>query len=338
MRVLLALLVCFTAVYADTVEVDSGDVLHGEVEKLANGKLFLDTDYAGTIEIDWDKVVAVESDARYQLETEPGRRLRGELSMQSGVVVVNTEDVEQKAPATLVEEIVRLEDDRLPGFWETLNGSVGVGYTFTRGNSDQTQGSLTARARYRRDKYSAQGDLSSIFAALDDSERQSRHALQTRYDRFLTPKMFAFGLGALERNDRQRLDLRSRAGGGFGWKVANGGGRRFDVLGGFTYTNEQFRAAEGHALPRRSTGEGLVGFEWHSSQLWGVELSTRLTAHPNLVQQGRYRVEYDSGASVPLVGNFKWDVSLFDRYDSAPPRDDLQRNDYGMVSTLGFAF
>jgi hypothetical protein len=103
-------------------------------------------------------------------------------------------------------------------------------------------------------------------------------------------------------------------------------------------TNEQFRADEGKLLPRKSTGEGLLGFEWRSSRYWGVELSTRLTAHPNLVQNGRYRVEYDSGAVIPLIAGFTWNVNLFDRYDNKPPRDDLERNDYGMVSTFGFTF
>jgi hypothetical protein len=175
-------------------------------------------------------------------------------------------------------------------------------------------------------------------ADIDDAERQSRHALNTRFDRYLSPKSFAFALAAFERNDQQQLDLRSRVGGGFGWNVVKERDRTFDLLGGFTLTNEQYRAEEGDLLPRKSTGEGLLGFEWRSSRLWGVELRTRLTAHPNLVQTGRYRIEYDSGAAIPLVAGFTWNVSLFDRYDNKPPREELERNDYGMVSTLGFSF
>jgi hypothetical protein len=91
-------------------------------------------------------------------------------------------------------------------------------------------------------------------------------------------------------------------------------------------------------LPRETTGEGLLGFEWKNSQLYGVRLYTRLTAHPNLVQNGRYRIEYDSKAQVPLMKGFSWTVGLFDRYDSDPPRENVLRNDYGMVSTFGFSF
>ncbi|MDA0206607.1 MAG: DUF481 domain-containing protein [Acidobacteria bacterium] len=341
MRFLLILL-ALTAAYADTVVVDTGDRLNGEIEKLEDGKLSLQTSYAGTIRIDWEEVVEIQSDASYQVETESGLRLRGAMRLQGAYVVVGGDDPDNapsnEAAATLVTSIVRLENDEPPGFWETMEGSVGVGYNFTRGNSDQTQASLAARGSYRHDGYTLRGDLNSIFANIDDSERQSRHALNTRFDRYLSPKSFAFAVAAFERNDRQQLDLRSRLGGGFGWKVIKERDRTFDLLGGFTLTNEQFRAEEGDFLPRKSTGEGLLGFEWRSSRFWGIELSTRITAHPNLVQTGRYRIEYDSGAQIPLIAGFNWNVSLFDRYDNRPPREELERNDYGMVSTLGFSF
>lgn len=336
MRYLL-LLLALSIAHADTVTVDSGDRLNGEIRKLENGKLHLSTTYAGTVLIDWEKVTELTSTGTFQLETETGRRLRGSVALNDGSVQVAGEE-DTVAAATLVTEIVRYENNKPPGFWETLDGGIGVGYSFSGGNSEQSQASLTGRGDYRQDHYALHGDVSSIFATLDDAERQSRHALNTRYDRFLSPRFFAFGIGALERNNRQRLDLRSRLGGGFGWNVVKQRDRTFDVLGGFTLTNERFRAEEGELLPRRSTGEGLFGFEWASSALWGVRLSTRLTAHPNLVQQGRYRVEYDSSAQIPLIAGFEWSVSLFDRYDSRPPQENVQRNDYGTISTLGFSF
>ncbi len=322
----------------DTVVVDSGDELHGEVEKLEAGKLFLKTSYAGTIQVAWSKVVDVDTNAEYQVETETGRRFRGLVQRTGGATSVVVEDVKVDLDSPDVVHLVRMVDRKPPGFWETLKGSIGVGYSFTRGNSQQTQSSLAAEGSYRRDNFELKSDLNSIFSKQEEAEATSRHALNTRYDRFLTPRAFAFALSSFERNDRQLLDLRSRLGGGFGWKVEDSRKASFDLLGGVTYSNEQFRQEDGEMQPRQSTGEGLLGFEWQSTRLWGVRLTTRLTAHPNLVQTGRYRIEYDSSARVPLVAGFSWKVSLFDRFDSDPPSNDVQRNDYGMASTLGFSF
>lgn|GEM_PF-2344415 len=335
-----ALLLSFSALASgDTVTVDNGDELNGTIAKVEKGKLHLRTEYAGTIQIAWEKVTGIESDGRYQIEAETGKLYRGEMRRDSEEVAVVEEDVERPLQSVEVISMVRLEPgDDPPGFWRTLDGSGGLGYSFTRGNSEQTQTSISGEADYRRENYKLQADLTSILAEQEGAEATSRHALNARYDRFLSARAFAFGVTGFERNDRQKLDLRSRFGGGFGWKVVKSRDTEFDLLGGATLTNEQFRNGEGEMIPRNSTGEGLLGFEASTTRLWGVKLSTRLTAHPNLVQTGRYRVEYDSSARIPLVAGFTWNVSLFDRYDSEPPRDGVLRNDYGLVSTFGVAF
>jgi len=339
LRSLLLLLLAPAYLAADTVTVDTGDVLHGEVMKIEKGKLSLKTSYAGTIQIDWAKVTDVSTDALYTVEVETGRRYRGSVRKYGETLAVQDEDVEVAIKTPTVISAVRMDEDaEPPGFWKTLQGSIGVGYSFTRGNSEQTQSSLAAEGAYRQEKYKLQGDLNSIFSRQENAEATSRHALNGRYDRFLSERAFAFALTSFERNDRQKLDLRSRFGGGFGWKVQRTPKVEFDLLGGVTATNEQFRSPEGEMMPRETTGEGLFGFEWKSTQLWGVRLTTRLTAHPNLIQSGRYRIEYDSSARIPLVSGLTWSFSLFDRFDSDPPREDVLRNDYGLVSNFGFAF
>lgn len=333
------LLAMVSILSADVVTVANGDELHGDVVKIEKGKLQLKTDYAGTIQIDWDQVVDVATDARYTVEVQTGRRYRGSVRKVGETLAIQNEDVEVALKTASMISAVRMDEDaEPPGFWKTLQGSIGVGYSFTRGNADQTQSSLAAEGSYRQENYELQGDLNSIFSSQEDAETNSRHALTGRYDRFLSEHAFAFALTSFERNDRQRLDLRSRFGGGFGWKAKRTPKVEFDLLGGATATNEQFRSPEGEMLPRDTTGEGLFGFEWKSTQLWGVRLTTRLTAHPNLIQSGRYRIEYDSSARIPLVSGLTWSVSLFDRFDSDPPREDVLRNDYGLVSNFGFAF
>ena len=324
---------------ADTVTVANGDQLNGRIEKLDDGKLFLKTDYAGTIRIDWEEVVAVDSDALYQVELDTGRRYTA--AVERGEEEVRLVEGNSTLPLASVQVVAidRLKDNgKPPGFWDVLEGSAGAGYSFNRGNSRQTQASLSAEGAYRAANYQAKADLTSIFSRTDDARPTNRHALDLRYDRFLGAHAFAFALAGFERNDRKSLDLRSRFGGGFGWKVMDSKKNEFDVLGGVTSTNERFRRNEGEMVPRRATGEGLVGFEWKATRFGGVRLSTRMTAHPNFVQTGRYRIEYDSSARIPLVAGLTWRLSLFDRFDSAPPREDVQRNDYGMVSTFGLSF
>jgi putative salt-induced outer membrane protein YdiY len=323
--------------HAASVQLTNGDRLTGQVEGLTAAKLALKTPYAGSVKIDWTQIKAlIVDEMNVMVEVESGRRYIGRIEKENDILIIEKDDVRNEILTRDVVSLVPMTDSEPPGFWKLLEGSFDVGYSFTRGNSSQTQSSVGARGQYRTQTYKAQGQLSSIFSETDDAAPTSRHAADARLDRYVTPEMFLFGLTGFERNDRQNLDLRSKFGGGFGWELLDTKKSQFSVLGGFTYLNEQFRAVEdGEEPPRTSTGEGLLGVEWQTIPFMNVRFSTKLSVHPNLIQGGRYRVEYDSALRIPLLSSFNFSVSLFDRYDSRPPSVDVKRNDYGMISALG---
>ena len=53
---------CATVVVADVVVLKEGSRIHGTVERLANGKLLIKTDFAGALEIDAALVETIETD------------------------------------------------------------------------------------------------------------------------------------------------------------------------------------------------------------------------------------------------------------------------------------
>ena len=136
----------------------------------------------------------------------------------------------------------------------------------------------------------------------------------------------------LERNERRLLDLRSRLGGGMGWRVRSTGNTKLSLLGGAAYVHERLRD---QANP--STFESFGGLEWSTSLLGVVSLDTQLTIHPNLLDGSDVRVEYDGTLRVPIGGNFTYSLRLFDRYDTRPAAM-VERNDYGVVTGPGVVF
>lgn len=323
---------------ADIVTVRNGDTLSGEIQGLGKGKLALKTSYAGTINIAWDQVVSVASDKALEIEVSTGKRIRGVIEQSNGHLAVTYEDVSTDVDTVDIVGIIPMEDGDPPGFWDVLNGSVDLGYSFTRGNSRLNQSSVGISGDYRREGYKLQGDIRSLFSQQNDAPTVSRHTANGRYDLYLSPRSFSFALAGLERNDRQRLALRSTAGGGFGWSLVKSKANELAVLGGVTFINEQFQLnANGEMPPRNSSGEALAGVEWDTTRYERIQFSTKLTLHPSLSESGRYRLQYDSTVRFPVFQRLTWSMSLFDRFDSAPPLM-VQRNDYGAVASLGFGF
>ena len=315
-----------------TVVLSNGDRLTGEISSLDKGKLALKTDYAGTVQIDWAMVRELDTVQKFEVLTQLGRRFTGTLRRSRDTVEVVTDAGRESIPPAEVMGLVPLSDGEPPSFWQRLDGAIDAGYSFTRGNADLTQSSLSILSEYARDKYKAQVTASSIFSRQDDAPSASRHAINGRFDRFLGPRALAFFLGALERNDRQQLNLRTITGGGIGWRLVKNKNTELSIRGGVTFTNERFQ--DGVDL---SSGEALGQIEWKSLRFGRVELSTDARFYPSLTQSGRYRIEYDSTMRIPVLSQLTWSLSLFDRFDSAPPLP-VQRNDYGLVSAFGLTF
>ncbi len=65
----------------DVVVTTSGDRLVGEIKNVEKDVLTLSTDYSDSdFKIKWDKIVSIESDRQFLLETFDGKRLSGSLT------------------------------------------------------------------------------------------------------------------------------------------------------------------------------------------------------------------------------------------------------------------
>ena len=329
-----ALVFATTVANADTIVLDNGDRLTGTVKRLDDGKLVLKSKYLGEVTLKWKDIRSITSDGIFSILTVDGERLDGRFSRDDV-----TSEVTRDGKPTLAlpsDSIARIARGGAGTGWggvaSALDGAADIGYSVARGNQNQTQSSLGATAAYASARYSFRGRLNSLFARQDGARSQSRHALNSRMERFVNDRVFAYGMSGFERNERRRLDLRSRLGGGIGWRLKNRGGTRLSMLGGFAYLHERFRNLE-----NRAAGEAFVGLEWRTKFFRAVEWQMELTVHNDQSDRRRARVEYDGTLRIPIAGPFRYSLRFFDRYDTRPAAM-VERNDYGIVSGLGVAF
>lgn len=334
------LLACGTApgLAADVLTMENGDRLTGEVKSLAGERVFLETAYAGTIQIDWLKLEGFSSDRRFEVEVERGRKYRGKLVLAKG-----------KLEVTTTKETVSVEKDRVVGLapkaetergslWREVEGTLDLGYNLTRGNSQLDQSSFLAQGLYDKGHFKISGDVSSIFGRQDDADPTSRQTAGLRVDWFVNPRVFRFALGTFEHNDRQRLNFRTVLGGGLGRTLLKTKRNELALLGGVTFTGERFRGEPGTSEPPvRRGGEGLAGVEWKTVLRKRIQLSSRLTAHPNLGSSEDYRLAFDGSLRLLFSKNLSWSLTFYDRFVSRPPVQ-VRRNDSGLVSAFGIGF
>jgi putative salt-induced outer membrane protein YdiY len=213
----------------------------------------------------------------------------------------------------------QLQEQRLrnPGLLDLWSGAFDLGLALTQGNAKTSSFNLGMNAARTtpRDKITVYTTAlyarnSTTGASITTANAKRGGA---RYDVNLTGRSFAFGLGDLESDDFQKLDLRMSLGGGFGWHAVKAERLTFDLFGGGGLNKEYFTAGL-----RRTSGEALMGQELTYKLAGRVSVREKAVVFPNVSQTGEYRLVFDSSLVAGLNKWLGWNVTFSDRYLSNP--------------------
>ena len=328
---LLVVLINLTPLIADTVELSNGDRLSGQVEGLDSAKLTLQTTYAGTVMIQWDQIETLSTSEPFVVEFNNGESAIGSISSpEPGTLQIGSNSSVAVAQVVAIRRETAVPSK--PGFFASWQGSADAGYTFSRGNTriDNLSISFQPERRTAVDRTLVQ--VRSLYSVQEEGTSSNMHLGQVRYDRFLTPRTFVFTQGRIETDQRERLDLRTSEGGGFGMEFQIDPDTVVSIFAGMTFLQEDFEG-----LARKLSAEVLTGLEVETVRFKPFLLGSTSQLLPILTDD-RYRVEWTAGIRIPLVGGFNLGVEMFDNFDSAPPQVDIKKNDFGLLSTFGLTF
>jgi hypothetical protein len=313
----------------DVVTLPNGDRSTGEIVELERGHLKFDTDDAGTILFDWEKIATVEAARQFEVITADGRHLLGSLGPTSprSVLVVTANGSIKLSLA----EVTRIHPIGA-GLWARLDGSVDAGFTYTR-SSGIAQFNLNSNVVYRRPAFLLQLKTSdTLIRQRDDDQRDDRGSADLSYTRDIGRRWFWAGIGRFESNESLGLTLRSQLGGWVGVRLVNSNRARFEVGWGAVYNNENGLDTE----TRRNT-EGLLGFQaWYDGPK--TDLDASVDYFPGLSDWGRHRLQINAALKRELWKDLFVALNLYDTFDSMPPSPGADRNDVGVVTSIGWSF
>lgn len=329
---------------ADQIVLKNGDRLTGAIIKSDKKSLTLKTEFAGTVEVQWDAITDVKSDGPVFVTLTDGQTVAGALTTNNGSFTVQTKDTgtvqtdrakvtgirnaaEQQAYETQIE---RFRNPRLVDLWA---GFVDLGFSQATGNSIISTLTSTANASRvtTRDKIAV--TFTSIYSKNTTAGRSVLTANAMRggisYNVNLSPKTYAYGSTDLEFDEFQKLDLRFVPSAGFGYHVYKKEGSLLDLFGGGALNKEFFSTGI-----RRTSGEAVMGNEFLRKIIGGrTLLREKLVYYPNLTEQGEYRINFDLSQATSLNKWLAWQLSFSNRYLSNPVQG---RKTNDLIITTGF--
>jgi hypothetical protein len=227
---------------ADRVELRDGSVIFGKVTDADGGTVTLETEYAGTLTLDYENISAmrVESDLTLQMED-------GEVLETRGLAVSeDTLELPQQTSASYaLTDLTRIN----PEPWELGNGYKWSGlasgaYASQRGNTDTDELSYRVESNWEslRDRI-----RSEFFGEVNEAngvKNAENWTVRGRYDRNQTGDWYWGGGVSLEQDLFADLDLRTTVGPYAGRKFFTDPVFELEAEGGLSYISEDFASAE----------------------------------------------------------------------------------------------
>ena len=320
----------------DVATLGNGDRITGEVEGLERGRLEFDTDDAGTLFLEWEKLLTLVATSRvFEVVTGDGLRFVGTLTAapNRSLSISGTGRVDAIAmqDVVLITPIGR-------SFWSKLDGSIDAGFSYTK-SSGIAQLNLDSETVYRKPAFAGRLSASVTQTEQDDENEDAndddRASIEASYLRYPWQKYFVFVATRFESNKSLGLILRSELSAAAGPRLINSIRAQMTLGGGFSVNDER-----GVDVESTRNFEGMLTFRtaYYTYDRPKTTLDLSLNYYPSLSNFGRQRVQLDASAKRELWKDLFVSLSLYNTYDNRPPNPAANNNDIGIITSIGWTY
>ncbi len=324
----------FARAKTDVVVLKNGDRITCEIKGLTRGKLKVNTDSAGLIDIEWDDIVALKSAYYFRVEVSAGRRFFGALELVDSTTtlrIVRTTEIISLEKENVVE-ITPIEHS----FWSRFDGSAKVGYEFTKA-SDVAKFYFDWKNYYRTERNYF--DTRVNFTHTDRGDEDGiklRNVVSADYTRLLRRKWTGTVTASLERNDEVNLAHRLLVSIGSGSSLIRTNHDILLVSAGVALNSEL-------ATDSTNTAESveLVFSGSYSRFIYDTpktQISLDLDFYPSLTEKDRYRLNTEIVLSREIISDLFFDLSYYINYDNKGASGEGSTQDYAIVTSFGWTY
>jgi len=334
--------------HADTVRLKDGSTLIGEVQRLVDGRLTIETGFAGALDIPVDQLAGLTTEGKRTVALDTGDRLVGRLvhadseqrlvDTAFGEVTIEpnridglwspdapapqTREMRERHEAEVAEIEQRHEQqvaeltERQQAYEQPWSFRLEAGLNGETGNNERLafNGRAEARREYPDERMNifAQGRFAEENGERSANEIKGGWKLEVD----VSERWFVFGKLGLEFDEFEDLDLRATVSSGVGYFFIQEEKQELTGRAGLGYQHESFDddTSEDQAVAE-------FGYDYRLDVNSWLRFTHGLTYYPTFEDPiGDYRVEAETAGELPLSGDEQWKLRLGMRneYDANP--------------------
>jgi len=300
---------------ADEVHLKDGSLVRGTVSSISDGVAEVKTDFAGVLRIPLDKIGGITTETAQTVTLKAGGVFTGRMQFSDGQQQV----LEKGGPATVdFSGLAKARPVPAPGAPKTpavWKGRVEIGLNGSEGNSDQFDAlaGLTVTRVDLRDRLTL--SLRGHYQEADAVRTKSEAVGAARFERDLSPRLFAFTRLELEYDEFENLDLRSTLAGGLGYFLIRSPQQDLKIRGGLAYQHEEFGDGSSDDKPLAE-----AGYDYRLDVRRWLRYNSTFSYFVDPGRVDDWRLTAENSAEFPLSNTIGWKLrlGLRNQYDAEP--------------------
>jgi len=315
---------------ADEVVLSNGDRITGKLVELADGKLSIKTEYAGTVKIEWSQVESFSTDGPVYLNI-GDNVIRATVSeSESGTATLQSDDL----LTTESIELSRLKSmnyEKKPAVKVTGRINVGASTTSGNTNTDQLNGDFEIVARSDKNRFALLGEVNK--AKTDGEQTESNWLTFLGYDHFFSEKWYAYTSASAENDKFKDISLRTTLGAGAGYQFFETDKTNLLMELGLSYVNTDYIDAEDKDYPAARWAMSFIQKLFDSK----IEFFNRDSVHAAIDDSENLFLRTRTGLRFPLVERMNSTIQFNYDYDDNPAPGRV-KEDKAWLFTVGYTW
>jgi putative salt-induced outer membrane protein YdiY len=318
----------------DSLVMNTGEVLAGEIKGLKQGIVTIETDYSDSdFKVEWLSVSSIITERKYIVLLSNGDRFHGTLKRSEETGKARLNDAKYGFLTVDIFDVVFLkaiDED----FLSRIDLLMSIGYSLTKENESH-QFSTRINADYTSSKFGADIYFNAVRTlqkpdSITISTRRTEGGAGIRF--FIVRDWFALANADFLQSTEQKLDLRSLVKLGVGNMIVNTNTMYLVLSAGIGGNIENYNDP---GSDDRNSIEGFAGVEYNIFDIGDLELRTSVVGYPSITENGRFRSDFNFDLKYDFPLDFFINLGFTLNYDNKPV-EGASTNDYVLQTTFGW--